>query len=149
MSAECQKEWITKSIIPFHIMTKFIEMIHTTIPLFYWSCYYWCHCDLQSRLKGRERGIEVIVIPDIHDLTIYDTTLGKKFVSWPWSKIHLIKLKSDTIKLLVFEVLTREDKINILREVVVTSNQCQYIFTIVVHIINLLEERRARSCHYP
>ena len=50
VSVECQKEWITKSIIPFHIMTKFIEMIRTTIPLFYWSCYYWCHCDLQSRL---------------------------------------------------------------------------------------------------
>jgi len=149
VSAECQKEWITKSVIPFHIMTKFIETLRATIPLFYWSCYYWCHCYLQSKLKGKERGTEVVVIPNIHELIIYDTTLGKKFVSWPWSKVASVNLKLDTRKLLVFKVFTREERVDIMRDIAVTSNQCQYIFTIVVHIINLLEEQRARYCHYP
>ena len=149
VSAECQKEWITKSVIPFQTMTKFIETLRVTIPLFYWSCYYWCHCVLHSRLKGREKGTEVMVIPDINELTIYDTTLGKKFVSWSWSKIVSIRLNMTSTKLLIFDVLFTEEKSDTIRDIAITSDQGEYIFTIVIHIINLLEERRARYCHYP
>ncbi len=129
------------TVIPFHIMKKFIETLRATIPLFYWSCYYWCHGVLQSRLKGWEKGTEVIVVPDIKELLIYDTTPGKKLVSWPWSNIVSIKLKADGMKLIVFDVLIKEnDKCDIIRDLVIFSDQCQYIFTIAVHIINLLEE---------
>lgn len=139
-------------------MKNFMEIIHS-IPFFYWSLYYRAdYCTLRSSIASSGsyigEGREINVVMNIEKLLFLDVSGNNiiEIASWFWDEVHLLRIEKSAQHLIMFEVMTEdqgESCKDVLKWISIESDCSKYLYSIAVHILNVLEEKFVRKHFHP
>lgn len=138
-------------------MKSFVGIIRS-IPLFYWSLFYRVdncilQCSISTPVSQVGEGTEIHVVLNIERLLFLDVS-GKEIASWFWDEVHLLRVHTVSAQQLVmFEVLSEnehgESCKDILKSIYVETDCNVYLYSVAVHILNVLEEKFTRKHFQP
>ena len=132
---------------PVQAMLGFMSIIHS-IPYYFWSLYYranYCVLQCPITLKDQEilEGTEVHLAMSIEELMFLDCSGKAEVASWFWDEIHLIRLQKSSQHFITFEVVNEDKDLgkDVFDSVSVATDQSEYLYSVAVHILKVLEER--------
>ncbi len=142
----------TYSTLPGRAMASFMLFVQS-IPYYYWSLYYRaddCILQCSATIAGQDilEGTDLRVALNAKEFVLLDSSGTNEVASWFWDEVHQLRLyNKSSLHQLVFEVINEDEELknDVFQTIRIASDKSQYIYSVAVYILNILERKQAEE----